>query len=187
MQNTRLILSLTMVLLLLAGVACGPKDVTIQTPADQINFSAADLGPAWSLMQESGLDEMPAMEQPHVQDANMRMFSAESITGMVISIVLNINTVDAARQEMSSDTVENFGQDFKAQFPDMTMERLPPPQVGDEAVLVRGNLSDLGINVYMMTFRKSNVIVMFNLIAAEDVATEELVLDCARMVEGKMQ
>ncbi len=187
MHRNRLLVSLTMVLVLFAGVACGPKEATIQTPASSINFAAADLGPAWSLMRESGLDDLPEMKQPHVQDANMRMFGADSITGMAISVVFSTNSVDAARQEMSSDTVKNFGQDIKAQFPDMTMETLPSPQIGDEAVLVRGNLADLGVSVYLLTLRKANVIFMFTLIATEDVATEVLVLDYARKAEGKIQ
>lgn len=191
MKRSRLILSLTIVCLLLSVVACGPKEEmkeeVIETPAKEMNFSAADLGPDWSQMQDLGLDVMPALDQPHIQDASMRMFGAETITGMVMSIVFSTKTVALAQEEMKGEIVQHLGRDIEEQVAGVTLETLEPPQIGDEVVMVGGNHPELGLNIYVLTFRKANVIAMFSLIGSEESVTEGVALDYARKLEAKIR
>jgi hypothetical protein len=176
MKYPRLILSLTLVCLLLSAIACGSQEEApiIETPASDMNFSAADLGAEWSQLQDTGLDDMPAMKQPHVQDANMRMFAADTITGLTTSVLLSTNTVASAQAEMKADGVQNFGQDIEEQLAGLTLESLEPPDIGDEVVMRGGNYAEASINIYVAVFRKANVIAMLSLIASEEFLTEEV-------------
>jgi len=134
-------------------IACGSKEPVIETPAAEMNLSAADIGPAWSLLEEGGTEDAPELNLPHVQDANMRMFGAEGVTGMVMGYVFTTKTVASAEQEMATgDVVSNFTEGFQKQMPGMALETMQPPDVGDEAVMVGGSHDELGLNVYMLTF-----------------------------------
>ncbi len=188
MKYTRLILSLTLVCLLLSTITCGSeeKEPVIETPAGEMNFTAADLDADWSLIGEQGLDEMPAMNQAHVQDANMRMFGAEAITGMVTSIMVSTKTVASAESEMKADSVQNFGRDMEDQLAGLTLETLEPPDIGDEVVMHGGNYAEAGLNIYTVVFRKANVIAMFSLIGSADSVTEETVANYAQKLEAKI-
>ncbi len=187
MKRSYLVLCLAAVLLSLVAVACGPQEKVVGTPARDINLSAADLGPDWSLQAEQGLADMAAMKQAHVQDANLRMFGAERITGMLVSIVLSTNSVASAQEEMKGDAVRKFGQDIREQVPGVTLETLAPPGIGDETAMVGGGHADLGLRIYLMTFRKANVIVMFSLIGSAETVTEELAVDYARKIETRIR
>lgn len=183
----RLILSLIVVGLLLATIACGSKEPVIETPAAEMNLSAADIGPAWSLLEEGGTEDAPELNLPHVQDANMRMFGAEGVTGMVMGYVFTTKTVASAEQEMATgDVVSNFTEGFQKQMPGMALETMQPPDVGDEAVMVGGSHDELGLNVYMLTFRKANVIVMLAAVGPEEFASEEAMAGYAQKVEARI-
>lgn len=192
MKRSRLILSLAIVCLVLSLMACGAgesgiKQAVIETPAGEINYSAADLGSDWSLMSDQGLDDMPEMKQAHITDANMRMFGAETISGMAMSIVFTTNTIASAEKEMEGGSVQSFADDIREQVPGAALETLESPDIGDEATMVGGGHPDLGLNIYLVAFRKANVIVLFSLIGSADSVTEETVLDYARKLEAKIQ
>ncbi|MDY6876578.1 MAG: hypothetical protein SWK90_10325 [Chloroflexota bacterium] len=186
MKYSRLVLSLTVICLLLLTIACGSKEPVIETLAGEMNLSAADIGPDWSLLEDQSLDEMPDSDLPHVRDASMRMFGAEGITGMVISCVFSTKTVASAEREMATgDVTSSFAEGLQEQVPEVTLETLEPPSIGDEAVMTGGSYSELGLNIYMLTFRKANVIVMFAVIGPEEFATEEAVAGYAQKLEAK--
>jgi len=190
MRHSRVILGLALVCLSLT--ACGGAEspgVTreIETPAREMSFTADDLGSEWEIGQDLDLDDMTVFQNvEHIRDANMRMFSAADITGLLTSFVFSTKTVKQAEVEMEGDIVESMARDMEQQVPGLTMQTLEAPDLGDEASLSGGTLSDLGLGVYVLTFRKANVVAMFSLIASEDVATEDLVTDYARKLEAKM-
>jgi hypothetical protein len=190
MRGSRLVLGLLAASVLLAA-ACGgggPAAKAIQTPAKEMNFTAADLGPQWQIGQDMALDEMTAFDDvDHIQDANMRMLSATELTGLVTSFVFSTKTVKQAQTEMRGEAVESAAKDMEEQVPGLTMEPLETPEIGDEASMSGGTLPDLGVNVYVLTFRKANVVVMFSMIASSDVATEEFAIERARKLEAKIR
>jgi hypothetical protein len=186
MKYSRLILSLTVVCLLLSAIACGSKEPIIETPAGEMNLTAADLGSEWSQLQDTGLDDMPAMKQPHVQDANMRMFGADTITGLTTSIVFSTKTVASAQEEMKADSAQDFGQDIEEQLAGLALEALAPPGIGDEVVMRGGNYAELGLNVYVAVFRKANVIAMLSLVASEEFLTEEVAVGYVQELAAKI-
>ena len=192
MKHSHLAISLATVCLVLSMIACGngesaTEEPVIETSAGEINFSAADLGSDWSLMSDQGLDDMPDMKQPHIRDANMRMFGAAAISGMAMSIVFTTDTIVSAEKEMEGGTVQSFADDIQEQVPGAALETLEPPDIGDEATMVGGGHPDLGLNIYFVAFRKANVIVLFSLIGSADSVTEETALDYARKLEAKIQ
>lgn len=191
MKYSRLILSLTLVCLLLSTIACGSeeKEPVIETPAGEMNFTVADIGPEWSLIGDQGLDDMDDMQdmdQAHIQDANMRMFGADTITGFAMSIVFSTKTVASAEEEIKGTTVQSFVDSIQEQMAGANLETLEPPAVGDEASMVGGSHPELGLNIYMLIFRKANVIAMFSLIGSADSVTEETVADYAQKLEAKI-
>jgi hypothetical protein len=187
MKLSHLSLSLIAVCLLFSTAACGSSEPIIETPAGEINLSADELGSEWSLSLDQGLDDMPDMQQSHILDANMRMFGTEGTMGMVMSIILSTKTVSSAEQEMKGATVQSFIDDIQEQVPGASLETLDPPDIGDEAAMVGGGHPDLGINIYLVTFRKSNIIVLFTLIGSSESTTEETALGYARQLEAKIQ
>jgi len=189
-RGSRLVLGLVAASVMLTA-ACGggaPAAKAIQTPAEEMNFTAADLGPEWQIGQDVGLDEMTVFDDvDHIQDANMRMLSATQLTGLVTSFVFSTKTVKQAQTEMRGDAVESAAKDMEEQVPGLTMESLEAPDIGDEATMSGGTLPDLGVNVYVLTFRKANVVVMFSMIASSDVATEEFTIERARKLEARIR
>jgi hypothetical protein len=187
-KRSRWILSLVTMCLLLSTLACGgPKEPVIETPAKEMNFSAADIGSGWSQIADTGLDEMPDFKQAHIQDANMRMFGPEGAIGMVMSIVISTKSVASAQTEMAGDTVKNMGKNLQEQVPGATLSTLEPPEIGDEAVMVGGSHPDTGLNIYLLTFRKANVVAMLSLVAPADFATEEAAVEYGRKLEGNIR
>lgn len=181
---------LAVVVLLASTIACGssePAQPIVEKAAADLNLAAADLGGDWSQILDQGLAEMPAMDQEHVRDANMRMFSSTELTGMVTSIVFSTEGVASAEQEMRADSVQNLGADMETQVPGLTLQSVDAPDVGDEAVMVGGNVSELGMNVYALAFRKANVIVMLSVLGMEDEVTQDLVVGYARKVEARIE
>lgn len=187
MKCSRWILILTVVCLLLSTIACGSKEPVIETPAAEMNLSAADIGPAWSVVEEQGLDEATKSDLPHVQDANMRVFQAEGITGMVMSYMFTTKSIASAEKEMATGgAVSSFRKGFQEQMPGMALETIQPPDIGDEAVMIGGSHDELGLNVYMLTFRKANVIVMLAVVGREEFASEGTTADYASKVEARI-
>jgi hypothetical protein len=190
MNKSRLVLILAVLVLLASVLACGGNGTqapTIEMAAAEVNFTAADLGGDWSLQADQGVDEIQDISEEDVLDANMRMFASSELTGMVMSIVFTTESVAAAKQEMKGNFVNNMKDEFQAGMPDVTFETLDPPAIGEEAAMVGGNYADLAMNIYMLVFRKANVIVMFVVTGAEDGVTEDLIGDYAQRIEAKIQ
>ena len=190
MNTSRLNLSLAITCLVLATLACtltGSTESNIETPAADMNFSVADLGGDWSLVEEQGVGEMADIGEEDVLDANTRMFASEENTGLIMSIVLSTESVAAAKQEMQGDSIQDLGASMGAELPGAGLELLDPPDVGEEAVAVGGAYADLDMSVYMIAFRKANVIVMFSLMGSESSVDETLLVDYARQLEAKIE
>jgi hypothetical protein len=190
MNKSRLVPILAVLALLASALACGGSGTQapiIETKAAEMNFTAADLGGDWSLQADQGVDQIQDISEEDVLDANMRMFASNELEGMVMSFVFTTESVAAAKQEMKGHSIDDMKDDLQADLPDLTIETLDPPDVGEEAGMVGGNYADLEMNVYMLVFRKANVIVMFTVIGAEDEVTEDLAADYAQKIEAKIQ
>jgi hypothetical protein len=192
MKHLHLIFGLTMVCSLLLPVACGSgesatKEPVIETAASEMNLSAADLGAGWSLQLEQSLDELPALkEEKAATDASLRTFV--SAGGEVIaSQTLTTKSATAAKNTMEAGMAEATINELKEQLPGLDFEEIEAPAVGDEAVLVWGDVSDLGLNVYVLSFRKSNVLALLFLLGPEEQFTEATVMDYAQKLEAKIR
>lgn len=188
MKHTRLVVSLVAVCVLLSVGGCGPKEEIIETAAGEMNFSTAELGSGWQMVEETGLEAMPEMEDmSHVRDANMRMFTPEGELGMVMSYVFSTKSVAAAEKEMASgEVIPGFVDGIKSELPEVSIATLDPPDIGDEAVMVGGDHPDLDINIYMVCFRKANVIDMFAVLGSQDSVTQDSAVGYARKLEAKI-
>jgi hypothetical protein len=190
MTKSRVVPILAVLVLLVSVLACGgsgTQAAIIETKAAEMNFTAADLGGDWSLQEDQGVDEIQDISEEDVLDANMRMFASNELSGMVMSIVFTTDSVAKAKQEMKGDFVGDMRDGLQADLPDLIFETLDPPDVGEEAAMVGGNYADLSMNVYMLVFRKANVIVMFIVMGTEDVVTQDLAVDYAQTIEVKIQ
>jgi hypothetical protein len=190
MNKSHLVPILAVLVLLASAMACGGSDTQapiIEMEAAEINLTAADLGGDWSLQTDQGVDEIQDISEEDVLDANMRMFASNELTGMAMSIVFTTESVAAAKQEMKGDFVNDMREGLQADLPNLTLETLDPPNVGEESAMIGGNYADLEMNVYMLVFRKANAIAMFMVMGTEDTVTEGLIVDYAQKIEAKIQ
>jgi len=188
MRNFRLIFSLSLVLLLV--VACGPKEPIIETAAGDMNLTAADLESNWSLDEEQGMETLLESAPSYTKDANMRTFTSDEPIGVLVSIILTTNSVAAAKEEMiGKDLMDTMGikATFLKMLPNVMPQKVEPPDVGDEAVMIVSQDTDLGFNVYALVFRKSNVIAMLFFGGTEDWATDEAITGYAQILEAKIR
>ncbi|RMF35186.1 MAG: hypothetical protein D6759_05010 [Chloroflexi bacterium] len=200
MKPSRLILSLMVVGLLFLIPACGGGESATPTPtpepiiktaAAEMNLSAADLGADWSVTGEETLETMKQGEgadlPPYLQDASMRTFETGEIGDLVVSIIFRTESVDSAKEEMAGGVIQDLAKAFQEQMPSATVEPLSSPDVGDEAVMIGGSESTLGLNVYVITFRKANIIAMLMVMGPQGSATEETTLGYAHKLEAKIR
>ena len=85
MKHTYIIPVLAVMALLASTLACGSgtQAPIIEMAAAEINFTAADLGGDWSLRADQGIGEIQDISEEDVQDANMRMFGSNELSGMI--------------------------------------------------------------------------------------------------------
>jgi hypothetical protein len=181
-------LSWTVVCLLLSVMGCGPNEPIIEMPAADMNFSAADLGPGWSLDAEQGLDELMEEAPTHVLDASMRAFTSVELMGSIVSMLFRTKSVASAQREMNGAFVEEIQAGLQGMAADSAFEEKASPSIGDEAMTIGGKatLSGIEVNGYVLTFRRANVIAMVFLLAPGEFATEENVATYARRLEAKI-
>jgi len=189
MRTKRPILILVVVCLLLSMVACGgQKEPIIETPAVEMNLTAADIGPNWSLQQEQGLNEIGEGLPKDVLDINVRGFLSMEPFGVVSSLIYSTKSTASAKRQMKGGWLKAFVDASKEQISEATFKETKPPSIGDEATMISGEGSFQGINVHVhsVIFRKSNVIVAIIIMGLEEAATEENLLEYARKVEAKI-
>ncbi len=189
MKYSRLILSLTIVCLLLSTVACGAPEPIIETSAGEMNFTAEDLGPEWSMESEQGLSDMMEEIPDHARDANVRSFIANDPLRVFVGMTISTKSVASAKSEMKGA----FVQDILTSLQDMgsggTFEEMAAPEIGDETIMVGGNttVSGVAMDAYALTFRKANVIAMVFLLGPGEFANEENATDYAQELEARIQ
>lgn len=188
MKRYRLLIGLAGVGLMLSLIACGGgSEPVIETAPSEMNLVAADI-PGWTAMGEDmTLEDMPALDLPHVLDANMRGFGNEGATGMVLSIVFSTDTVDAARQEMEGEVANDLVENLQAEVPDASFESGDAPDIGDQTGLVWGKDPATGLNVYIITFRKANVVALLTVIGERDQVTEPVAVFYAQTLADKIE
>jgi hypothetical protein len=187
MKHLRLMLSLTVMCLLLLATACGAGEPTIETPVEEMNVTAADLGPNWSLQQEQGKGELAdILDAGDLADANMRVFAAAAEQTTFVSQIISVNSVASAKATMAADFVDAFTTGIQSSLPGLALDETEAPNVGDEALMLGGNMSDLGFNVYVLAFRKANVIATLFLMGPAESVTQENAVDYAQKLEAKI-
>jgi len=188
MKHLRVILSLTVICSLLLATGCGAGEPTIETPVEEMNVTAADLGPDWSLQQEQGKDELAdILDAGDLVDANMRVFAAAAEQTTFVSQILSVNSVASAKTTMAADFVDAFTAGIRSSLPELTLEEVDPPGVGDEAIMLEGEMSNMGFNIYVLAFRKANVIATLFLMGPTEFVNQESVASYAQKVEAKIQ
>ena len=189
MKYSRLILSLTIVCLLLAAVACGAPEPIIETPAGEMNFAAADLGAEWTMESEQGLNALMENPPDHARDASVRSFTANEPLRVFVSMTISTNSVASAKSEMKGSFVQDIMTSLQDMGSDGTFEEMAAPEIGDETIMIGGNtnLSGVGMDAYALTFRKANVIAMVFLLGPGEFANEGNATDYAQELEARIQ
>lgn len=188
MKYSRLILSLTVLCLLLPVIGCGAGEPIIEMPAGEINLTTADLGSDWALQQEQGKDTLSTtLEANNLLDANLRTFTIQAQQMVLASQVINVKSVASAKATMSGDFVDAFTTGMQSVLPNLTLEAAEDPNIGEEGTMLTGNVTDLGLKVYVIAFRKANVIVALFMMGPEDLATKETIMDYSQKLASRIQ
>lgn len=189
MKLKRWILSLGVVGWLVTLGACGAAEPIIETPAGEMNFTAADLGARWSLQSEQGLSELMTDVPDHALDANVRSFVASDALEVLVGMTLSTKSVASAERELKGSFVQDIMTSLQEMGSDGTFEEMDPPDVGDEAIMIGGqtSISDVAVDAYALTFRKANVIAMVFLIGPEDFANSVNVTQYGEDLEARIQ
>lgn len=180
---------LLLVLVLLLA-ACGPSAELIETPAADMNLTAEEMGSDYTLMDDQGTDAVTAdMDPDEAEDArsaSLRTYGPPNGTGLVMSMVVNFDSVSAAKANMRG-ALEGFEEGFKQSLPDATFAEVDAPDIGEDAVMTLSSLEELGFNVYMLAFRENNVMGVIAIASTEDFATEEQTVDLAKKLAIKVK
>jgi hypothetical protein len=190
MKRARIIL-FVMAALLASTLACGDSFTPattipiVEKSAADINLTVQDLGDDWSLTEETGIEGIGDLEADDVKDANSRQFDSSS--SMVMSIVFTTDSISQAEREMEEDISQDFQDQLLTEVPDMTFETLDPPAIGEEAILLKGTHADSGMDIYLLTYRDTNVIVMLMVMSLDGGLSQDQVLDFAQVIEGRIQ
>ncbi len=160
MKRMTWLLSLVLVLLL---VACGPQEPTVDTAAAEINVTEEDVGPSFTLEEESGLQDLletiDLQETSSVKDAQLRYYSseAEPVT-TVLAAVLVFDSAGNARNGLG-ELRQGFTDSLKKDAPDIALSELTV-SMGDETYFARADFPGRNSVVYLLLVRKSNVLSM---------------------------
>lgn len=184
--------SVLLVLFMLFVAACGGGGGSslIETAAVDMNLGEGDLGSGYTLTEEEGRDavvtDMDLDEADDIEDANLRMFSSADSLGMVMSVVVNFKTVAAAKANMRGVT-EGFEEGFNEELPGTEFAELSAPNIADDSLLIKADISDYGFEIYMLSFRKENVMGLIAAFGMSGSVTEDSVVELGNKLAGKVK
>jgi len=186
MRASKVVLALVLCLSLL--VACGPSATLITTPAEDMNLSAEQVGAGYSMSEEQGLEEFASSldisDIDDISDANYRMFENEA-GGIVLSLVISLKQV--ATKDDLNELTEGFEEGFTESMGDVALEEFDAPAVGDEASVRGIAFPDLGMSMYFMGFRKTNVIGVLAVVGTNEFASESIIGELGQTLAGKIK
>lgn len=181
--------TLALVLCLTLLVACGPAATTlISTPAKDMNLTADQVGAGYTLSEEQGLDEFASSLDigniDEVSDANYRMFQDET-GGVVLSLVITLKQTATASD--LKELTDGFEEGFTESMTGLTLEEFTAPAVGDEASVRGATFPDLGMAMYFMGFRKTNLIGVLAVVGTEEYASESVIGGLGQKLAAKIK
>jgi hypothetical protein len=186
-MRARMIPVFLLVLCLAPVVGCGSKADLIETPAKDMNLSAGDLGSGYGLMQEWGKDEflesLGTAVPEEVWDANFRMFEASD--GMVITLIISAGQLFSSGD--MRDLVDGIQEGILEELPDMGLETLSAPAIGDEANLLGTEMADLGLGMYILSFRKANVLGVVVTVSMGNLDSGAAASEFGKTMDSKIQ
>lgn len=157
-------------------LACGAQGPIVEAPAAEMNLTAADLGEGFALTAQSGLPEVldrlhvKPEDQGTVVDVDRRLFvKVEPISGTpaptttvplttttVIATVLVYNAAAAADAGL-----KEVADEFKGLVGiTVTLQEQAITQLGDQTKFLTAGVSGRAAQLYLLLFRKDNVVVM---------------------------
>jgi hypothetical protein len=164
-------LLLSIVLLL---VACGPAEPTVVAKAVEINLTAADLGPGFTLVEESDLPAI--LDRTHIAtadtgvlvDADRRVFVSTNVVtatagvtatqpitrSQVIITVQTYNSSSAASGALGE--VRDALKDVLAQ--NAALIAVNAATIGDQSEFWAAEMPNRGARFYLFLFRRTNVV-----------------------------
>jgi len=186
MKRTLLFVNVALVCLALVAAACGAAEPTIDTPTAEMNLTAADLGAGWSVTEEQLRDQLAdTLGASDLVDANMRIFRGDQ--AVLVSQLASVKSVASAKATMAGDFVEAFKNGMEAQLPGVTLVEVDAPDVGEEPVMLAATIGNLGMEAYVLAFRKANVVATLFVMGPGDVATAEMLTGYGQVLEAKIQ
>ncbi len=184
-------MAIVLVLCLVIVVSCGPAPAAqsqlIETAAQVMNLTEADLGSAYALQTEEGLDGLKSdWDLPNdkdLKDASFRMFESEN--GMLMAVVVTLNK-PATGEELQGLT-SGFEEGFSQELPGVELKQMEAPSVGDQATLTGAEIEDLGVGLYFLGFRKANVVGIIALVGLGGTASESDAVALAQKMQAKIK
>jgi hypothetical protein len=85
------------------------------------------------------------------------------------------------------DFVEGVEEGILGELPGMEMEERRAPAVGDEANLIGVDVEDLGVSMYILSFRKVNVIGVVVVMGTDAAATEAAAAEFGKNMDAKIR
>ncbi len=180
--------TLLLVLCLTLVAACGPQAALIETPAKDMNLATEDVGAGGTMTTDEGLEglksSMSLPEDKDLKDASFRMF-ATAENGLVLAVVLTLNKM--ADSGTLNDLSSGFEKGFTEQMAGVQLQKFTAPQVGDEATVSGVSLPDQGAAVYVLGFRKVNVVGVVVVVGPPDFATEARLAELGQKMSSKIK
>lgn len=186
MRTWKAVLALSLCLALL--VSCGPSVTLISTPAKDMNLNANEVGAGYSLSEEQGLEEFASSLDisniDEISDANYRMFQDPN-GGIVLSLVITLKQVATASD--LKELTDGFEEGFTDSMEGVTLTEFKAPAVGEEASVRGAAFPDLGMSMYFMGFRKTNVIGVLAVVGTDEFASEAIIGGLGQALAAKVK
>ncbi len=188
MRSWKIVAAVLLCLVLLANCG-GPAAKVIETPVTDMNLAAEEIGEGYTLSSEQGKEQFTATmtgdELKEFKDGNIRLFMTAD-NNIAMTGVASMNTVEGAKAEMRG-MLSGFEESFTSSMSTVTFNEMDAPNIGEEAVMMKGVESTLGFNLYLLAFRKANVIGIVFTMAADDAAAQALTNDLAAKLDAKIK
>ncbi len=193
----RLLLALVLLTTALLS-ACGVSEPTIPstTTAASMNLNVEDLDRPATLEQDINLPEilsniMQTPEPDTVRDANQRVFALS--TGQVTStqaatltsIILVYDSATNARANLQP-TLQSIEETLQTQLPGIKFSPINVSQIGDETTLVGADVPNQNAQVYLLLFRKNNVLSILDLVTPTGAITPDWLASVANKILMKI-
>ncbi len=174
--------------LVLSACVSGGEERTIRRSAKEMNLTEAELGSAYILGQEQGLErirqDLTAQEVHDSFDASSRYF--QSTNGMVISLVLSFNSAADAEKHLPG-VLQGFEDGFRQRLPGATFREVAVPTIGDQTAMSGITWTDPPLQLYVLAFRRSNVTNVLAVVGPQGTTTVQSVVEIAQKVGAKIK